>query len=227
MQNLTYEQAKAAHERGEKVEVYDAKWWALGLEPQWDTLRNKSFRLADPCAHLKQAQSEGKVIQRNQSLLSEDWVDQPNPSFTLSPDRYRIKPELKIEAGKEYLANDGGNGDKSIWRVVCTDAYGPWPVVAVSGLHTERFAADGHHSNPSLTLSAPAPYDNWPHVPAWANWQAMDCKGNWQWFANDPQKSMFNWNLRGGGLEGDIPPEFAPTNHTGTWDQSLQPRLKL
>lgn len=262
---ISYEQAKAAHERGEKVEHR----CGCGLAHAWQEFNNEvdvsdyEFRLADPYAELKAAHKAGKVIQFVDCF--ETWSDlHPPISWTFAPDRYRVRPDedwratstdrsnfpldtdsrvkpdpepLKIEAGKDYCNKLGERV-----RVLSVDskvAIG-LPVIGEVDANIFRsrhiisrlFRADGSTSNPDYSLvsewiDAPAPYDNWQHVPAWHRYEFMSPNGHWYSSEFEPMQKMRNWRGTDYHVALPLPKKYAPTNFTGTWETSLQERPKL
>jgi hypothetical protein len=234
---LTYEEAKAAHEQGEKVECrilqFDTINWGplgeLATHPENVIGEFFEFRIdePDPYAELKAAEKAGKVIQ----WLNFDavWVDcdwcKNEPTWMLSPDRYRVKPdELKIEAGLTFaqFQKSGRRGRRKAWGLPCVGySWANW--------HQPLKKEDIDATDWEIEPKTPAPYDNWQHVPAWANWQAWsELYKHWRWYANEPEKSESMYHCRAGLVSSDqwgaIPEGYCPTNFTGTWDQSLQER---
>lgn len=69
------------------------------------------------------------------------------------------------------------------------------------------------------------PTYNWPAMPAWANWATIDENGEVWWWETKPEKSSDAWINRPfkGGI---IPIQYAPTNYTGDWKDSLVERPK-
>jgi hypothetical protein len=238
--NLTYEQAKQAHESGKQIEFLsgDGDWQRCvpadfsGKAPSW-VLKYK-FRLADPYAELKAAHAAGKQIQHLYD--NGKWADIPGEiGWNYPPDRYRVKPDAPtFEAGKKYRTRDGkkacvytANGLDEMFPVV--------GALEVSSGTPRQWRENGAYHNGGgyspLDLIAPwtdepQPYDNWDKVPAWANWQAIDDCGFWRWFEQEPEKitptHYFSVTGRMGGISSGTYP--APTNYTGTWEQSLQER---
>lgn len=236
---IPYDEAHAVSERGEKVEYQqdDFPWEVVQFINTHNANCGCKFRILDPYAELKAAQAEGKVIQLKLTLSDSSWIDDSSPDWSIPPERYRVKPEPKpdelvFEPGKEYRTRGGYKT-----RVDAINAGGENPIhgaylkdncwIALSWRASGRYLLV---SESDFDLIAPwtdtlAPYDNWDKVPAWAMWQAMDADGIWHWFRHTPKQTekterwfsdinVFGWT----------PPEFAPTNFTGTWEQSLQQR---
>lgn len=242
---ITYEQAKEAHSRGEKVEMK----WRLAKSQPWESVNMShihevicgtadekyEFRLADPYAELKAAHKAGKVIQARVSPYG--WVDVESPYWESgSPESFRVKPdELKIEAGKDYR---NGLGEKVEVISTISKSLTEFPVIGEvnckgGGIITRYYRRDGSSGDSRFTLIAPwtdtpAPYDNWQHVPAWANWQALDSCGEWRWYTDKPgmTNTITGWATINGWSHVVID-GFTPTNFSGTWEQSLQERPKI
>lgn len=75
----------------------------------------------------------------------------------------------------------------------------------------------------------PPPAVDWPALPAWARFAAMDPGGRWFWFAFAPTPvAGSGWQARPSASfdawhHGEIPPEHAPA-YAGDWRQSLVDR---
>lgn len=65
------------------------------------------------------------------------------------------------------------------------------------------------------------PIVNWPALPDWAEYVAMNDNNVWLWFAVKPIVGRFHWY--DGGMHGVIPKEFQPS-FTGDWKASLVKR---
>jgi hypothetical protein len=114
--NLTYEQAKQAVERGEKVECrftdcYSGQphdWKPFSCEALCVDTSAFEFRLADPYAELKAAHAAGKVIQEN--VIQENvggWIDLDNPKWDRAACYYRVKPDTPSFAPGYYRMRNG------------------------------------------------------------------------------------------------------------------------
>lgn len=68
-------------------------------------------------------------------------------------------------------------------------------------------------------LKQSAPVVDWPAMPAWSEWVAMDANGEWWHYAEEPSLSDSRYGLESGGCSGDIHLAFAP-KFTGDWKQS-------
>jgi hypothetical protein len=238
--NITYEQAKQADARGEKVEyripgrvcyLTDGfRKCTSDVTPEFiHSLRDDAeFRLADPYAELKAAHAAGKVIQVKQTDGAiEIWTDfypQYESRFESRPaDCYRVKPDAPtLEAGKEPVSE---------WELFTAEFFkreGFTPSRRDARINDLFwwFKAGAFFQGDARITDEPQPYDNWDKVPAWANWQAIDDCGFWRWFEQEPEKitptHYFSVTGRMGGISSGTYP--APTNYTGTWEQSLQER---
>ncbi len=56
---------------------------------------------------------------------------------------------------------------------------------------------------------------DWKDAPEWANWMAMDCDGEWYWYADVPLAGCFYW--MGGG-------KFIHAGDGPNWPDSLTGR---
>ena len=77
---------------GAEIEYYNAVydlWQKPAGVPNWHP--DNQYRIADPYRELKEAYAAGKGIEIKDS--DGVWSDITQPSFTLQPERYRIKPE--------------------------------------------------------------------------------------------------------------------------------------
>jgi len=96
---------------------------------------NRPLPQPDPLAEVKDAHAAGKVIQKfwMNPVAGNKWVDDPNPNWSLTPERYRIKPTLRIvqlgpdgvKAGDEFLAQSGERRQWSMvtHKMVCFGAF--------------------------------------------------------------------------------------------------------
>lgn len=236
----TYAEAEAAAKRGERVELKSRygegnewRWWSTTPATTHACDCCFIFRIPiDPYAEYKAAQAQGKVIQHQST--SGNWFDVENPVWDdLPPDRYRVK--LVIESGRAYRTRDGRKAlIYAVRQPGCYPIHGA--IFWADRSESEAWTADGHYalsgSMQGEDLIAPwtddpDPYDNWAHVPAWANWQAMDENDRWAYFAVKPTRLSSTWDdLDEFGAFGVLPRSLYPTNFTGTWEQSLQERPK-
>lgn len=229
---VTYAEAKSAHESGQRVEFKQGAHLGWTVVDQLFCSINEAFandtgiefRIVepDPYAELKTAHAAGKVIQALDrggywyDLVHIDWCMYQPANLRVKPDP---KPELTIEAGKEYRRV---NGSANKLRCLCTDAPGQSPYIFIN-----QYGQISRYNSFDVAgliewTDTPAPYDNWDKVPAWANWQAMTLDGLWHWHSEKPEISTVGWHALS--YSGLIPKNFEPTNYTGEWQNSLQER---
>lgn len=232
--NLTYEQAKQARTDGKQVEFYcscNKEWIA------WNGRCNHpphfQFRLADPYAELKAAHADGKVIQEDDNG-GKDWWDLENPKWIRPADHYRVKPDAPTFAPGYYRMR---NGEKMrIYEVYekridgVTEFKPGWTPRIWNRDGTYRTCSNQNRPHDYDVIAPwtdePPPYDNWDKVPAWHRWIFRNAGGIWE--STDSKTTPFTspyreiWVHQGISLQ--IPPDCAPTNFTGTWEQSLQKR---
>ena len=137
---------------------------------------------------------------------------------------------MDFEVGKKYVAR---NGEIMICVAVLSKEYrgdNPFGFIrekqpdfcrsySISGTYDYCPAYD------IVSEYTAKPTVNWPAMPAWALYVAMDVWGIWQWFPTKPDK-----NTKGGHYfcisgYGVIPKEYAP-EFSGVWQDSLIERPK-
>lgn len=201
---ISCDEAHAASERGERVEMRcccSPDWHPFFKEVASMRPNHYEFRVLDPKPDPK--------------------PDEPDPYkrvFGISS----TPAELAIEPGKEYRRVNGSN---CRLKCLCTDAPGLSPFIFINqhGQISRYNQFDVQGLIP--WTDTPAPYDNWDNgsVPSWAMWQFRNSEGVWYFAKEEPPRSRQSFQLVGLGY-GELPPEYAPTNSTGTWQTSLQQR---
>ena len=138
---------------------------------------------------------------------------------------------MKIEPGKYYRTRDGHKA-----RIYAVDGLKDCPIHgAFLGNNGWRAAAWDSNGSVYANLAIQATIDivsewsdtpivNWPAMPAWCNYVAMDADGKWYCYVTKPEISDYvrAW-LPTSANYNKIPKQYAPT-FTGDWKDSLAER---
>lgn len=135
---------------------------------------------------------------------------------------------MKIEPGKFYKTRDGRKV-----RIYATDGCDDWPIHGATlincGWQLCRWDSQGRakvHTLLSITADIigewrDTPIVNWPAMPAWCTYVAMDKDGTWYAYIDMPNIELNGW------ANSDhcyfIPKEYHPI-FTGNWKDSLAER---
>ena len=128
---------------------------------------------------------------------------------------------MQIEAGKFYRTRDGRKA-----RIYAVDGE-----IHGAILSCGKWGEDGsfsplfEHSADLISEWIDKPEGNWPAMPAWANWQAMDKDGEWWWYADEKPEIRRDRGEWYGPHSDRIPFAYAP-KWKGNWRASLIERPK-
>lgn len=133
-----------------------------------------------------------------------------------------METQLKIEVGKFYRTKSGKKA-----RIYSTDGN------VSDMIHGAYLSAEGWKlcfwannskavvdDNISIISKWQEPLDFNPFdLPSWAKWIAMEPNKDWYFFMNKPELHDEEWYSDE--TYAFIPPQFAPKNYQGNWNESL------
>ena len=135
---------------------------------------------------------------------------------------------MKIEPGKYYKTRDGRKV-----RIYATDGLAEYPIHGAvlnnNGWRAAMWDSSGSAYN-NLAIQATVdivsewsdtPIVNWPAMPAWCNYVAMDEDGQWYAYIDKPGTDSEGWLPNNDYCF--IPKKYHPT-FTGDWKDSLAER---